>query len=107
MNPIEQISDRLNKTFTDVAEGKLTRDILTKMCFDMISKDDSRKPQARMVFPVEEPRGTKKNRVRLIPEDRTSPMGNILKHEQVDAIKTAAASFDAYHVLAWLYSLPE
>lgn len=58
----------------------------------------------RVVFPIHQLVGTKKNRYRLRAKDRASPMGVILKGDAFADQKYypyAAAKFNAYEVAQW------
>lgn len=58
-----------------------------------------------VIFPVDEPVGTKKNKVTLDPSDKESPTGLIQKTDEYAKFlyaPNAAARFDANEVLAWI-----
>lgn len=58
-----------------------------------------------VIFPIEEPLDTKKNKVYLDKDDRESPTGMVVKKDPWAKYKyapNAAAKFDAYEVMAWI-----
>lgn len=58
-----------------------------------------------VIFPIEEPLDTKKNKVYLDKDDRKSPTGTVVKKDGYARhmyAPNAAAKFDAYEVMAWI-----
>jgi hypothetical protein len=76
---------------------------VAKICMNVIRGTPDRETP-RMTLPISLERTTKMNRIRLIPGDRTSPMGNVLKGEVLDCLPyaSAAATFNAIEVMLWL-----
>jgi len=65
---------------------------------------DSGSNEAVIVFPVNEPQTTKKNKIRFDSKDRTSPMGMVMRSDKYALSKYAPyvpAEFKARELLAW------
>ena len=56
-----------------------------------------------------EPKSTKRNRVRFDPDDRTSPLGIIVRDDPVMDVlfPTAGARFNAYELASWIAQFVE
>lgn len=83
---------------------KLDYTKIFSLCMMKIQENTTKTKVIPIILPTQEPILTKKNRVRLVPDDRSSPMGVVIKEATSEAIRyapKAVARFNAYEVASW------
>ena len=106
--PFVRLSKRFSSSMVGLQNKQVTRESLAELCTQMIIRSEPGE-SVTLVLPTEEPKQIKKNKVRLIFQDRTSPMGIVIKDDSTSDIlcTSGTARFSAYDLLAWAYRQPE
>lgn len=77
-------------------------DHMMTVCVEALQRSKNQKKPHGVVLPILEAADTKKNRVRLVPWDRKSPMGVVVKNDPYAAAKwpgRACAKFNPYDMI--------